>query len=194
MLYLTFPNRASAAIKSQATIESQFIEAQTALEEETKQKLALSSKLRQLEADKEALRDQLEEEEEAKRNYEKQIGVLTQQLTDAKKKAEDEAEQASILEESKKKLAKDLEALQRQVEELTAANDKLEKSKKKIAAELEDANIDLETQRSKVNVFLSRLGSSVHRVTPIKNLGCRIRKKTKELRQNPGRGEGDRRA
>lgn len=148
-----FTNRASAAIKNQATIESQFIEAQTALEEETKQKLALSSKLRQLEADKEALRDQLEEEEEAKRNYEKQIGVLTQQLTDAKKKAEDEAEQASILEESKKKLAKDLEMLQRQVEELTAANDKLEKSKKKIAAELEDVNIDLETQRSKVSRF-----------------------------------------
>lgn len=193
MLYITSSNRASAAIKSQATIESQFIEAQTALEEETKQKLALSSKLRQLEADKEALRDQLEEEEEAKRNYEKQIGVLTQQLTDAKKKAEDEAEQASILEESKKKLAKDLEALQRQVEELTAANDKLEKSKKKIAAELEDANIDLETQRSKV-FFLSRLGSSVHRVTPIKNLGCRIGKEAKELRQNPGGGKGDRRA
>lgn len=58
------------------------------------------------------------------------------------------------MEESKKKLAKDLEALQRQVEELTAANDKLEKSKKKIAAELEDANIDLETQRSKVKVFI----------------------------------------
>lgn len=143
-------HRASAAVKSQVTIESQFIEAQTALEEETKQKLALSSKLRQLEADKEALRDQLEEEEEAKRNFEKQMSSLTQQLIDAKKKAEDEAEQASILEESKKKLAKDLEALQRQVEELAAANDKLEKSKKKIAAELEDANIDLETQRSKV--------------------------------------------
>ncbi|KAK9707856.1 Myosin head (motor domain) [Popillia japonica] len=142
--------KASAAMKSQATLESQFAEAQAALEEETKLKLALSSKLRQLEADKEALKDQVDEEEEAKRNLEKQVSVLNVQLLEAKKKAEEEAEQAAILEESKKKLAKDLEALQRQVEELTAINDKLEKSKKKIAAELEDANIDLETQRSKV--------------------------------------------
>lgn len=65
--------RASAAQKSQATIESQFNEAQTALEEETKQKLALSSKLRQLEADKETISDRLEEEEEAKANIEKQV-------------------------------------------------------------------------------------------------------------------------
>lgn len=67
--------RASAAQKSQATIESQFNEAQSALEEETKQKLALSSKLRQLEADKEAISDRLEEEEEAKTNLEKQVKI-----------------------------------------------------------------------------------------------------------------------
>uniref|UniRef100_A0A6P7G1J3 Myosin heavy chain, non-muscle isoform X2 n=1 Tax=Diabrotica virgifera virgifera TaxID=50390 RepID=A0A6P7G1J3_DIAVI len=143
--------KASAAVKSQTTIESQFTEAQAALEEETKQKLALSSKLRQLESEKEALQEQMEEEEEAKRNIEKQVAVLSVQLAEAKKKAEDEAEQAAILEESKKKLAKDLEALQSKVEELTTINDKLERSKKKIAAELEDANIDLETQRQKVS-------------------------------------------
>lgn len=60
-------------MKNQATIESQFNEAQSALEEETKQKLALSSKLRQLEAEKEALKDQYEEEEEAKENLTKQV-------------------------------------------------------------------------------------------------------------------------
>ncbi|KAJ8970545.1 hypothetical protein NQ317_005815 [Molorchus minor] len=126
--------KASAAVKNQATIESQFAEAQTALEEETRQKLALSSKLRQLESDKEAMQEQIEEEEEAKKNLEKQLSVLTNQLAEAKKKAEDEAEQSAILEEK----------------ELTAANDKLERSKKKIAAELEDANVDLDAQRQKV--------------------------------------------
>jgi len=105
--------KASAAVKSQATLESQFTEAQAALEEETRQKLALSSKLRQLESDKEALQEQIEEEEEAKKNLDKQLAVLNLQLAEAKKKAEDEAEQSAILEESKKKLAKDLEILQR---------------------------------------------------------------------------------
>lgn len=65
--------RASAAIKNQATIESQLAEAQTALEEETKLKLSLSTKLRQLESDKQDLQDQIEEEEEAKKNLEKQV-------------------------------------------------------------------------------------------------------------------------
>lgn len=65
--------RASAAIKNQVAAEAQFNETQTALEEETKQKLALSSRLRQLEAEKEALKDQFEEEEDAKENLEKQV-------------------------------------------------------------------------------------------------------------------------
>lgn len=102
-------------MKSQATTESQLAEAQAALEEETRQKLTLSSKLRQIEADKEALADQIEEEEEAKRQLEKQLLAVNVQLAEAKKKAEEEAEQAAILEESKKKLVKDMEILQRQV-------------------------------------------------------------------------------
>ncbi|PSN45224.1 Myosin-11 [Blattella germanica] len=123
---------------------------QTQLEEETRQKLALSSRLRQIESEKEALQEQVEEEEEAKRNLEKQIVTMTQNLAEAKKRIEEEAEQVNQLEEAKKKYVKDIEALQRQVEELQAANDKLDKSKKKLQAELEDSNIDLETQRAKV--------------------------------------------
>ncbi|XP_023708183.1 myosin heavy chain, non-muscle isoform X2 [Cryptotermes secundus] len=142
--------RTSAATKSAATMETQLGEAQTQLEEETRQKLALSSRLRQLESEKEALQEQVEEEEEAKRNLEKQILAASQNLADAKKRIEEEAEQVNQLEEVKKKLAKDIEALQRQVEELQAANDKLDKSKKKLQAELEDSNIDLEAQRAKV--------------------------------------------
>ena len=46
---------------------------QAQLEEETRQKLSLSSRLRQIESEKEALHEQLEEEEEAKKNLEKQV-------------------------------------------------------------------------------------------------------------------------
>jgi myosin protein heavy chain len=79
---------------------------QTQLEEETRQKLALSSRLRQLESEKEALQEQVEEEEEMKKNLEKQIVAMTQNLTDAKKRIEEEAELVNQLEEVKKKLAK----------------------------------------------------------------------------------------
>lgn len=50
------------------------------MEEEAKQKLTLSSRLRQLESEKEALQDQLEEEEEAKKNLEKQVHVSFKEL------------------------------------------------------------------------------------------------------------------
>jgi predicted nucleic acid-binding Zn-ribbon protein len=76
------------------------------LEEETRQKLALSSRLRQLESEKEALQEQVEEEEEAKKNLEKQIVAMTLNLAEAKKRIEEEAEQVNQLEELKKKLAK----------------------------------------------------------------------------------------
>lgn len=142
--------KASAAIKSASTIESQLSESQQLLEEETRQKLALSSKLRQLESEKEALQEQLEEDMEAKKGYEKKMSELTYQMQEMKKRADEESDYIKELEESKKKCNKDVETLQRQIQELQAANDRLDKSKKKLQSELEDATIELEIQRTKV--------------------------------------------
>uniref|UniRef100_A0A0K8WES0 Myosin heavy chain, non-muscle n=1 Tax=Bactrocera latifrons TaxID=174628 RepID=A0A0K8WES0_BACLA len=142
--------KASTAIKSASNMESLLTEAQQLLEEETRQKLSLSSKLRQLESEKEALQEQLEEDEESKRNYERKLVELTAQMQDIKKKAEEDADLAKELEEAKKRLNKELEAQERQVKELIAQNDRLDKSKKKIQSELEDTTIELEAQRTKV--------------------------------------------
>lgn len=73
-------SRASHATKIASTIESQLAEAQESLQEETKQKLALNSRLRQVESDRDSFQDQLEEEEEAKKSFEKQIYTLSQQV------------------------------------------------------------------------------------------------------------------
>jgi hypothetical protein len=43
------------------------------LEEETKQKLGLQTRLRNIEQQLEQAKDQLDEEEEAKKNFEKQV-------------------------------------------------------------------------------------------------------------------------
>merc|ERR1711879_506794 len=51
---------------------------------------------------------------------------------------------------NKKRNVKDLEELTHKLDELEAINEKLDKSKKKLAAELEDANLELDTHRSKV--------------------------------------------
>lgn len=50
------------------------------LQEETRQKLALSSRLRQLEDEQNNLKEMLEEEEESKKNVEKQVSTLQTQV------------------------------------------------------------------------------------------------------------------
>jgi myosin protein heavy chain len=117
------------------------------LEEETRQKLAMNSRLRALETEREHMAEQLEEEEVRTKNLEKNLGTLSQQLAEARKKNKDECENLARLEE---KHARDLEELQHKMEELQAANDKLDKSKKKLSAELDDANIELDSNRNKV--------------------------------------------
>lgn len=50
---------------------------QALLEEETKQKLSLQTRLRNVEQQLEQARDQLDEEEEAKKNLEKQVRMVS---------------------------------------------------------------------------------------------------------------------
>lgn len=53
---------------------------QELLAEETRQKLQISTKLRQAEDDKNSLQEQLEEEIEAKRNVERHVSTLNIQV------------------------------------------------------------------------------------------------------------------
>lgn len=53
---------------------------QELLQEETRQKLSLSTRLRQMEDEQTGLQEMLEEEEESRRNLEKQISTLNAQV------------------------------------------------------------------------------------------------------------------
>lgn len=53
---------------------------QELLQEETRQKLSLGTRMRQLEEEQNNLKEQLEEEEEAKRSVEKQLQVAQAQV------------------------------------------------------------------------------------------------------------------
>jgi myosin protein heavy chain len=121
---------------------------QQLLEEETRQKLALSSRLRQADSERESLQNQLEDEEEAKRQLEKQIAFLNVQLVEVRKKAEEEGEAAIQLDELKKKAAKDVDTMQRLIEELQANLDKLDKSRKKL---------QVTTLKKKKKIYLNNL-------------------------------------
>uniref|UniRef100_A0A5F8G6I8 Myosin heavy chain 10 n=1 Tax=Monodelphis domestica TaxID=13616 RepID=A0A5F8G6I8_MONDO len=117
---------------------------QELLQEETRQKLNLSSRIRQLEEEKNNLQEQQEEEEEARKSLEKQ-------LADTKKKVDDDLGTIESLEENKKKLLKDIEALSQRLEEKALAYDKLEKTKTRLQQELDDLMVDLDHQRQIVS-------------------------------------------
>ena len=76
------------------------------LQEESASKIALNTKLRNLQEERDAVMDQLEEEEEAKKSLEKAVAGLNQQMEHLKKKAEDDTNIIEALEEYKKKAVK----------------------------------------------------------------------------------------
>lgn len=63
---------------------------QELLQEETRQKLSINTRLRQLEDEQNNLKEQLEEEEEAKKNVEKQLQAAQAQVEHVKLALPDE--------------------------------------------------------------------------------------------------------
>lgn len=70
--------------KDVASLGSQLQDTQGLLQEETRQKLNVSTKLRQLEDERNSLQDQLDEEMEAKQNLERHISTLNIQVPAAR--------------------------------------------------------------------------------------------------------------
>uniref|UniRef100_A0A8B9L7B7 Myosin, heavy chain 11b, smooth muscle n=1 Tax=Astyanax mexicanus TaxID=7994 RepID=A0A8B9L7B7_ASTMX len=145
--------------KDVSTLNSQLHDAQELLAEETRQKLNVSTRLRQVDEERNGLLEQLEEESEARRN--RLMGfksrIITNflftscQLTDAKKKLDEYSSGMELLEESKKRVQRELEAVNSEFEEKASAYDKLEKSKNRLQQELEDVLMDLDNQRQLVS-------------------------------------------
>ena len=76
------------------------------LQEESAAKIALNTKVCNLQEERDAIMDQLGEAEEAKKALEKTMAGLHQQIEHLKKKAEDDTNIIEGLEEYKKKAAK----------------------------------------------------------------------------------------
>lgn len=143
-------------------------------QEETRQKLNLSSHIRQLEVEKNTLLEQQEEDEEARRTLEKQLQTLQAQvasrtpqtsqscfrwhhrlcllqLSETKKKLDEDVGVMEGLEELKRKLQKDVELATQRLEEKTIAMDKMDKTKNRLQQELDDLMVDLDHQRQLVS-------------------------------------------
>ncbi|KAL5967023.1 Myosin-11 [Taenia solium] len=134
--------------RSDANNAATIAELKQSLEDETRAKLALQTRLRQAESEREAAKDALDEEEQNKQALEKHVQMLQQQMDDVKAKVAEDAQQLEGLEDIRKKLQREKDELANRNEELTAQVEKLEKSRRKLQGELEDANHALAAQRS----------------------------------------------
>uniref|UniRef100_A0A4W5RDZ0 Myosin-9 n=1 Tax=Hucho hucho TaxID=62062 RepID=A0A4W5RDZ0_9TELE len=139
------------ATKDCSTVESQLQDVQALLQEETRQKLSLSTRLRQMEAEQNNLRETLEEEEQGKKNTEKQLYTLQAQLTEMKKKMELETQSLEGAEENKKRMQRELEGVVQQLEEKASAYVKLDKTKTRLQQELDDMMVDQDNLRQTVS-------------------------------------------
>uniref|UniRef100_A0AAY4A2S9 Myosin, heavy chain 9a, non-muscle n=1 Tax=Denticeps clupeoides TaxID=299321 RepID=A0AAY4A2S9_9TELE len=135
------------ASKDCSSVEAQLQNTQGLLDEETRQKLAISTRLRQLEEEQNNLKEMLEEEEEAKKNLEKQLHTVQAQLGDMKKKIDQEAQTLEGVTEGKKRLQRELEVFRQQFDEKNTAYDKLEKTKTRLQQELDDILVGQDSQR-----------------------------------------------
>ncbi|KAM9112900.1 LOW QUALITY PROTEIN: myosin-10-like [Pangshura tecta] len=144
----TTESKMTKLAKELATAESHLQDAQELLQEETRQKLALGSRVRQLEEEKGAMLEQLEEEEAVKANLNRQTQALQQQVVEVRRKLEEDAGAAEALEEARRRAA-ELELLGQRWEEKAQA-EKLEKNRARLQQELDDASLELGQQRQAV--------------------------------------------
>lgn len=73
-------SKAAVLNKQVTSLEAQLADAQELLQEETRQKLAVQSKLRQMEEQYEGLQDQIEDNEDAKKNLEVKLQQVMAQV------------------------------------------------------------------------------------------------------------------
>uniref|UniRef100_A0A8C2L5M2 Myosin, heavy chain 14, non-muscle n=1 Tax=Cyprinus carpio TaxID=7962 RepID=A0A8C2L5M2_CYPCA len=142
--------------KEVSSLESQLHDVQELLQEETRQKLALGSRVRALEEEKTGLMERLEEEEEKTRELTRQIQNHTQQLSDLKRQTEEVNSAVEVGEEARRKMQRELEnAIQREkVKE--EEKERIERQKERLREEIEDRTIALQRERQNCTALEKR--------------------------------------
>ncbi|XP_016087656.1 myosin-10-like [Sinocyclocheilus grahami] len=142
--------------KDVSSLESQLHDVQELLQEETRQKLALGSRVRALEEEKAGLMERLEEEEEKTRELTRQIQNYTQQLSDLKRQTEEMNSAVEAGEEARRKMQRELEnAIQRERAK-EEEKERIERQKERLREEIEDMTIALQRERQNCTALEKR--------------------------------------
>ncbi|CAM4698348.1 unnamed protein product [Leuciscus chuanchicus] len=142
--------------KEVSSLESQLHDVQELLQEETRQKLTLGSRVRALEEEKTGLMERLEEEEEKTRELTRQIQNHTQQLSDLKRQTEEVNSAVEVGEEARRKLQRELENATQRERAKEEEKERIERQKERLREEIEDMTIALQRERQNCTALEKR--------------------------------------
>ncbi|XP_053090908.1 myosin-10 isoform X2 [Pangasianodon hypophthalmus] len=142
--------------KEVSSLESQLHDAQELLQDETRQKLALGSRVRALEDEKAALTERVEEEEGKTRELTRQIQTYTQQLAELKRQSEEVNAAVEAGEESRRKLQRELESTMQRERAKEEERERVERQKERLREEIEDMTIALQRERQNCTALEKR--------------------------------------
>lgn len=158
-----------------------FIFSQELLQEETRQKLALGSRVRALEDERNGLMERLEEEEERAKELNRQIQTLTQQvyfyfiydddyvdddyltyyptslqLAELRKQSEEVNTAVEAGEETRRKLQRELDSALQRERQKEEEKDRIERQRERLREEIEDMTLALQRERQNCTALEKR--------------------------------------
>ncbi|XP_036395372.1 myosin-10 isoform X1 [Megalops cyprinoides] len=142
--------------KEVSGLESQLHDAQELLQDETRQKLALGSRVRALEEEKSGLMERVEEEEERVKELNRQIQTHTQQLAELRRQAEEVNAAVEAGEESRRKLQRELESAGQRERAREEEKERVERQRERLREEIEDMTLALQRERQNCTALEKR--------------------------------------
>ncbi|KAM6910646.1 uncharacterized protein myh14 [Xenentodon cancila] len=142
--------------KEASSLESQLHDARELLQDETRQKVALASRVRVLEEEKNGLMERLEEEEERAKELTRQIQTHTQQLAELRKQSEEVSTAVETGEEARRKLQRELDSALQKERQKEEEKERVERQRERLREEIEDMTIALQRERQNCTALEKR--------------------------------------
>ncbi|XP_068592506.1 myosin-10 isoform X2 [Cebidichthys violaceus] len=138
------------------SLEGQLSDAKELLQDETRQKMALGSRVRALEEEKNGLMERLEEEEERAKELTRQIQTHTQQLAELRKQSEEVNTAVEAGEETRRKLQRELDSTVQRERQKEEEKDRVERQRERLREEIEDMTLALQRERQNCTALEKR--------------------------------------
>uniref|UniRef100_A0A3B4TXX6 Myosin-10-like n=1 Tax=Seriola dumerili TaxID=41447 RepID=A0A3B4TXX6_SERDU len=126
------------------------------LQDETRQKMALASRVRALEEEKNGLMERLEEEEERAKELTRQIQTHTQQLAEVRKQSEEVNTAVEAGEETRRKLQRELDSAVQRERQKEEEKERVERQRERLREEIEDMTLALQRERQNCTALEKR--------------------------------------